>query len=413
MRIPLHPCWSGSALSSTRRVGYTVHPSHGRAARDQDSFRGPCHGCHPACSPIRRPHIFSYTNAPGRPSLTASNAGVRGSGECSRNPDRLLAKKFSKIVLWGMRRHCAVRTLLSLPEEVRDTGAVRSERSREIGSSLQVLDKRRDRRSKGLAGAGPSPGRNGEAANGVRASLGEGIPEIPKLRSRTLKVFGAIEVAYHQFTPGEIETLPFKGPVVNLHLSAPTAWCSARTGARVGARGHQRRRRHAGGDARLLAHGCRIRGHEHAPRRGLLTSGGHRDRSRTRKGGDSAALQRPRAADRAHRALVALGDGERGPGRRPTPSRWRGCWRCTSSETPPRWDAVQTEHREEGQLLQAHDQTCHRLHQRQPRAQADAGGDSGSGPHEPPPLRALVQGDHRGSRRTGTSSTDASSGRRA
>ena len=72
-----------------------------------------------------------------------------------------------------------------------------------------------------MAGAGPSPGRNGEAANGVRASLGEGIPEIPKLRSRTLKVFGAIEVAYHQFTPGEIETLPFKGPVVNLHLSAP------------------------------------------------------------------------------------------------------------------------------------------------------------------------------------------------
>jgi hypothetical protein len=36
-----------------------------------------------------------------------------------------------------------------------------------------------------------------------------------------LKVFGTIEVAYHRFTPGEIDTLPFKGPVVNLHLSTP------------------------------------------------------------------------------------------------------------------------------------------------------------------------------------------------
>ena len=50
---------------------------------------------------------------------------------------------------------------------------------------------------------------------------GQGSPEIPKLRSRALKVFGTIEVAHHQFLPGEIETLPFKGPVVNLHLSAP------------------------------------------------------------------------------------------------------------------------------------------------------------------------------------------------
>ena len=72
-----------------------------------------------------------------------------------------------------------------------------------------------------MAGASPSPGRHGEAEDGARAGLGEGIPKVPKLRSRELKVFGAIEVAYHQFTPGEIETLPFKGPVVNLHLSAP------------------------------------------------------------------------------------------------------------------------------------------------------------------------------------------------
>ncbi len=55
----------------------------------------------------------------------------------------------------------------------------------------------------------------------ARAGLREGIPKTPKLRARELKVFGAIEVAYHQFLPGEIETLPFKGPVVNLHLSAP------------------------------------------------------------------------------------------------------------------------------------------------------------------------------------------------
>jgi len=36
-----------------------------------------------------------------------------------------------------------------------------------------------------------------------------------------LKVFGTIEVAYYRCTPGEIETLPFKGPVVNLHLNTP------------------------------------------------------------------------------------------------------------------------------------------------------------------------------------------------
>ena len=78
-----------------------------------------------------------------------------------------------------------------------------------------------DERTKGLAGAGRSRHGSGGAADDARAGLGEGIPEIPKLRSRALKVFGAIEVAYHRFVPGEIETLPFKGPVVNLHLSAP------------------------------------------------------------------------------------------------------------------------------------------------------------------------------------------------
>ena len=72
-----------------------------------------------------------------------------------------------------------------------------------------------------MEGADRSRDRNEEAAYDAQAGLREGIPEIPKLRSRELKVFGTIEVAYHRFLPGEIETLPFKGPVVNLHLSAP------------------------------------------------------------------------------------------------------------------------------------------------------------------------------------------------
>ena len=71
-----------------------------------------------------------------------------------------------------------------------------------------------------MVSASPSPLHHGEATD-ERTGLGEGIPRVPKLRARELKVFGTIEVAHHQFLPGEIETLPFKGPVVNLHLSAP------------------------------------------------------------------------------------------------------------------------------------------------------------------------------------------------
>jgi AraC family transcriptional regulator len=77
------------------------------------------------------------------------------------------------------------------------------------------------RRSEGLTGAGRSPRCYGDVANVALAGLSQGIPEIPKLRSRSLKAFGAIEVAHHQFLPGEIQTLPFKGPVIDLHLSAP------------------------------------------------------------------------------------------------------------------------------------------------------------------------------------------------
>jgi AraC family transcriptional regulator len=72
-----------------------------------------------------------------------------------------------------------------------------------------------------LADVSASPRHYGKVADGARAGLGEGIPQVPKLRSRSLKAFGAIEVARHQFLPGEIQTLPFKGPVINLHLSAP------------------------------------------------------------------------------------------------------------------------------------------------------------------------------------------------
>ncbi len=100
-----------------------------------------------------------------------------------------------------------------------------SEKAGRSGASFPTFSircaNRNDKRSKGLAGADRSPRRYGEAADGARTGLGQGIPRIPKLRLRALKVFGAIEVAHHQFTSGEIETLPFKGPVVNLHLSAP------------------------------------------------------------------------------------------------------------------------------------------------------------------------------------------------
>ncbi|MBA3426906.1 MAG: helix-turn-helix transcriptional regulator [Rubrobacter sp.] len=72
-----------------------------------------------------------------------------------------------------------------------------------------------------MVDANRSWGRSEGASEEARAGLRDGVPRIPKLRSRELRVFGAIEVAYHQFVPGEIETLPFKGPVINLHLSAP------------------------------------------------------------------------------------------------------------------------------------------------------------------------------------------------
>ena len=65
-------------------------------------------------------------------------------------------------------------------------------------------------------GASHSRSRYGRATDGAPpVGMREGVPKIPVLRSRELKVFGAVEVAHHRLLPGEIETLPFKG-----HLSA-------------------------------------------------------------------------------------------------------------------------------------------------------------------------------------------------
>jgi AraC family transcriptional regulator len=85
-----------------------------------------------------------------------------------------------------------------------------------------------------LADASRSSDHHGEAADDARAGLGVGIPRVPKLQARSLEVFGTIEVAHHQFAPGEIETLPFKGPVVNLHLSAPHLLVQQQDGRRRG-----------------------------------------------------------------------------------------------------------------------------------------------------------------------------------
>jgi len=75
---------------------------------------------------------------------------------------------------------------------------------------------------KGLAGTNHSRNRYGRAVDGTSAGLlCEETPETPVLRSKELKVFGAIEVAHLRLLPGEVETPPFKGHLVNVHLGAP------------------------------------------------------------------------------------------------------------------------------------------------------------------------------------------------
>ncbi len=81
-----------------------------------------------------------------------------------------------------------------------------------------------------MVGAISSRSRNGGAVNGAQTGLREGVPEVPVLQSRELKVFSTIDVAHHHFLPGEIETQPFKGHLVNLHLSAPHRLLQRRNG---------------------------------------------------------------------------------------------------------------------------------------------------------------------------------------
>ncbi len=79
-----------------------------------------------------------------------------------------------------------------------------------------------------MAGTDRSGSRYGHVANDTSADLLEGRPETPVLQSpdepilqsRELKVFDAIEVGHLRLLPGEVETLPFKGHLVNLHLSS-------------------------------------------------------------------------------------------------------------------------------------------------------------------------------------------------
>ena len=83
-----------------------------------------------------------------------------------------------------------------------------------------VLLCKRDERAKGLADTYHSRSRYGHVANGSQAGLREARPETPLLRSREIKVLGAIEVAHHRLLPGEVELLPIDGHQVNVHLSS-------------------------------------------------------------------------------------------------------------------------------------------------------------------------------------------------
>ena len=72
--------------------------------------------------------------------------------------------------------------------------------------------------------------------------LHEGVPDTG-IRSRELKVFGAIEVAHHRLLPGEVEALPLQvapGQPAPERLVPPNT-ATQRTHARE-ARGHGRRR---------------------------------------------------------------------------------------------------------------------------------------------------------------------------
>jgi hypothetical protein len=196
-----------------------------------------------------------------------------------------------------------------------------------------------------LEGADRWRDRNGKAAEAEQAGLREGIPEVPKLRSRELKVFGTIEVAYHQFFPGEIETLPFKGPVVNLHLSAPH---------RLVQRQHD-----------LACEGLVATNDAAVTPAGVpgywRTDAASEDMSMLLEEGFIRRVAREANLDLGRIEIVPafsvpdpqigriglslLSEMETGGlmGAISTPSRWRPCWRFTSLETTPPWNAIRGE----------------------------------------------------------------------
>ena len=125
--------------------------------------------------------VDTWMSTRTQPLSRRRTSGVRGSGECSRNPVRLLVKKSSKIVHLGdapplRRLYAAVATRgskehclregeemgsksLAVSRHRRYAHAVTQRDSREIGSvpprsSIRCAS-RNDKRSKGLAGADP------------------------------------------------------------------------------------------------------------------------------------------------------------------------------------------------------------------------------------------------------------------
>jgi hypothetical protein len=158
-----------------------------------------------------------------------------------------------------------------------------------------------------------------------------------------LKVFGTIEVAHHQFTPGEIETLPFKGPVVNLHLSAPHRLVQRQDGQSRGGLV-------ATNDAAITPAG--MPGY-------WRTDAASEDMSMLLEEGFIRRMAREADVDPGKIEIVPvfsapdpqieriglslLSEMETGGlmgGAISTPSRWRPCWRFTSSGTTPRWSAI-------------------------------------------------------------------------
>lgn len=78
-------------------------------------------------------------------------------------------------------------------------------------------------------GARHTRSRYEHTADEVPVGLREGVPDTG-IRSRELKILDTLEVGHHWLLPGEIETQPFRGHLVNLHLSAPHHLVQRRNG---------------------------------------------------------------------------------------------------------------------------------------------------------------------------------------